>query len=503
MTQSIAIAVSLENLTDKANSLAAYMQGKGFKKAGKEVSSGHAIEVIAGLAGYRGADAFMAELKKPGQADDRGAAALTLLCGLVHYLTRNYGDDLWDGSTREFLDEAAALLGWEPFEWQLDDDEEGSEPATPVREHSVETAKALLLEKLGYSFTPDVDQPGLWVWRNGNEGCDSSFSSLDAALDDVWMTVAGEVMGARNMADSDWDALSLAKQMTLIEETLLSKDAAPVKDPYTERSFELGAMSRDGLLEVLDAGDYPAHVYDWQSADIRAVILEAEFPGSSDPVPTKSPMEQAIEALQQRWGDEHGWYGRDEWREDVAQGNTKLGYWEWVQHAIEGNGDEEEHCSECGKPLDEDGYDGKCGDCADKEEDKEELRNEARNLGIDLSDVEFWVTQHYGMEFMAGNAEQRETWLHSYRQHNGLTPPDSKQSNTAEVQRQVANEVFEAYDFGEFFTVGGHDGWEWSTGSTLWQKTVFLEDSRTPNEPTKRARFVVDVATKEATASFF
>ncbi|MBU9199904.1 hypothetical protein KTD31_00625 [Burkholderia multivorans] len=76
-------------------------------------------------------------------------------------------------------------------------------------------------------------------------------------------------------------------------------------------------------------------------------------------------MEQAIEDAEAQWGAEHPHYTREDWRNDVSRGDTKLGYWEWVVHNIESHGGEDEHC-ECGNPLDDgEGYDGKCGHCAD------------------------------------------------------------------------------------------------------------------------------------------
>lgn len=52
---------------------------------------------------------------------------------------------------------------------------------------------------------------------------------------------------------------------------------------YTERSFELGAMSRDQVLDEAEAHDFPPEVYDLPADDIRSFILEAEFPGSTSP----------------------------------------------------------------------------------------------------------------------------------------------------------------------------------------------------------------------------
>lgn len=62
-------------------------------------------------------------------------------------------------------------------------------------------------------------------------------------------------------------------------------DTTPAFDSkaYTERSFELGAMSRDQVLGEAEAHDFPPEVYDLPADDIRSFILEAEFPGSTGP----------------------------------------------------------------------------------------------------------------------------------------------------------------------------------------------------------------------------
>lgn len=74
---------------------------------------------------------------------------------------------------------------------------------------------------------------------------------------------------------------------------------------------------------------------------------------------------RSIQALQKRWGSEHGYYTQEVWLNDTKKGATKPGYWDWVAYTIRSNGGEEEHC-ECGAPLnDGEGYDGKCGSCAD------------------------------------------------------------------------------------------------------------------------------------------
>lgn len=209
----------------------------------------------------------------------------------------------------------------------------------------------------------------------------------------------------------------------------------------------------------------------------------------------KSPMQQAIEALETRWGHEHGWYGREEWQEDVAQGNTRLGYWEWVQHSIEGNGDEEEHCSECGKPLEGASWDGLCGDCADQVETFEEYKDEAESLGINFEDVKFWVQTHYKTTFEAGSHDRRMDWLHGYRQFNGMTPVDSSNTlllDTASLFRLAYDEYYN-YDFGEDVVVVGDTGWEWAQGQSLFSKKVFLQDIDAPDAPSRVVVFRVNI----------
>ena len=45
-----------------------------------------------------------------------------MLSGLVHYLTNNYADDHWDGTTRELLEEANDYLGEQPIVWNIEDE---------------------------------------------------------------------------------------------------------------------------------------------------------------------------------------------------------------------------------------------------------------------------------------------------------------------------------------------------------------------------------------------
>lgn len=237
------------------------------------------------------------------------------------------------------------------------------------------TNQVALLQFLGFQIVySDFKQP-YWEWQDDEAGNDCS-SEREAWLD------AWEHLGEK-----------------LREKLSISLDT------WVELSFE--AIAQKACKAFPPARETLAAA--WAAAE------------ASSPV-TQSPMEAAMAALESRWGSEHGWYGREEWREDVAQGNTKLGYWEWVQHSLEGNGGEEEHCDTCGKPLDEEGYDGKCGDCADVDDSLEEL---AEELNVSLDDAKFWVKTHYGVSLEEEAPVRREQLLNAYHRLCGLTPTDA------------------------------------------------------------------------------
>ena len=63
----------------------------------------------------------------------------------------------------------------------------------------------------------------------------------------------------------------------------------------------------------------------------------------------------------------------------------------------------------------------------------------------------------------------------------------------ADRNRGLADEAFEAYDFGEFLTVEASNGWEWTHGDTLATRSVFLKDRRTPDVDTVLHRFIVEM----------
>lgn len=68
---------------------------------------------------------------------------------------------------------------------------------------------------------------------------------------------------------------------------------------------------------------------------------------------------------------EHPTYLRSAWPEAAEFDSDSNAYWAWVLHQIVCNGGDEEHCSDCGRPLDCAGI--KCSKCVDTYGDKDAI----------------------------------------------------------------------------------------------------------------------------------
>lgn len=66
-------------------------------------------------------------------------------------------------------------------------------------------------------------------------------------------------------------------------------------------------------------------------------------------------------------------------------------------------------------------------------------------------------------------------------------------SSSAPATRDLADQAFEHYDFGDDVTVADHEGWESCTGDTVLSKTVFLEELNAPEKPSRKVTFRVNV----------
>ncbi len=66
---------------------------------------------------------------------------------------------------------------------------------------------------------------------------------------------------------------------------------------------------------------------------------------------TDDPQEGTPEWYQAKFGQEDPSWPKAEWRIDVACGDTKLGYWNWVRHNMENTSGNLSVCSDCGQQV--------------------------------------------------------------------------------------------------------------------------------------------------------
>ena len=82
-----------------------------------------------------------------------------------------------------------------------------------------------LARTAGFEVTPDVDQPGLWVWvlrdEEGKaiEGCDSSFTSEEDAWGDVVSQVIENTMAENNLSSEEWDPIAQARKLYMVRQS--------------------------------------------------------------------------------------------------------------------------------------------------------------------------------------------------------------------------------------------------------------------------------------------
>ena len=66
--------------------------------------------------------------------------------------------------------------------------------------------------------------------------------------------------------------------------------------------------------------------------------------------PTEVPIKDfgiTSDQLEAKYGVEHPVYTREEWRDEVGNRDTILGYWDWVLHQVESRYSDD--CDLCGK----------------------------------------------------------------------------------------------------------------------------------------------------------
>jgi hypothetical protein len=96
---------------------------------------------------------------------------------------------------------------------------------------------------------------------------------------------------------------------------------------------------------------------------------------------TNGEVAEDIDRLVHKWANgnadgEHPTYPREKWPLAGVKGLKPTAYWHWALSELVRNGGEEEHCDECGAQLDDEGWDGLCGNCADRVESGEVTREQ-------------------------------------------------------------------------------------------------------------------------------
>lgn len=258
--------------------------------------------------------------------------------------------------------------------------------------------KAAVLARCGYEMSPHETVKDVYVWQAPNDTFSRTTAmSRPRAIAQAWAHAKVKT----GLPESVFDAAPCDSQLVMLEAALTGRVfEAPTENPCKSIFMPAPPLNDESRKAIAEKAyvdfDFKAEVagdngWEWTTggrvftravflvvpgADSRKVTFTVtvndfavESAVSDAPAPAiaaMSPMAQAIEALQAKWGAEHSHYAREDWQHDVAAADTKLGYWEWVQHNIESHGGEDEHCS-CGAPLnDGEGYDGKCGTCADR-----------------------------------------------------------------------------------------------------------------------------------------
>lgn len=57
------------------------------------------------------------------------------------------------------------------------------------------------------------------------------------------------------------------------------------------------------------------------------------------------------EWFEAKYGQEHPEWPKADWQSDVGNGDTKLGYWDWVAHNVESEEHNSNTCGECGEQV--------------------------------------------------------------------------------------------------------------------------------------------------------
>ncbi|HDR9103396.1 TPA: hypothetical protein QDB04_000116 [Burkholderia vietnamiensis] len=384
------IEVTKSTIKSVANKLVARLNAIGLvSKTGNPVVVDQGYEAVAAILGFRNQHTLRSKLPDLAAAEHHAASEWTRIANAqgwneesqIIHLEGFLADQ---GLMSQFVEYARAVAA-----------EESSAEDGP-------TFKGVpgdydLLRALDY----DVLQSDLkgWYWEYGvTDEASEDYRSEEAAWRAAW----------RDAFDKQDDRVLTAMENILTEQGYTVCADVDVSGTFCWYTDADTCESRFTLREtaVLDAWQH------FQEAQPDSRYADAGESGAVD------SMKKAVEEVEQQWGAEHPYYTREDWQNDVARGDTKLGYWEWVVHNIESRGGEDEHC-ECGNPLDDgEGYDGKCGHCADVLYAAEVRRKDAKAATEALSNFDFRTVLNIAGD-PDGRAELTVTSLADWTENDG------------------------------------------------------------------------------------
>lgn len=192
------------------------------------VSPKHMREI--GLAEFETLKAFFhvrydENVKEQGAPEEGTSEAFKAFAKSASNLLEQRGTQVSHSVMLDVLAGAVGEKNWQVFHAKLARKEDAQkQPAQPAAASEPKGLKGILklqqdlLEEIGFSFSPDVDQPGLWVWTAVTEGCDSSFDSLAAAVGDAWASAAEQAKAVHQMSEAQWNGIGFLRQQELLRQ---------------------------------------------------------------------------------------------------------------------------------------------------------------------------------------------------------------------------------------------------------------------------------------------
>lgn len=77
------------------------------------------------------------------------------------------------------------------------------------------------LERVGYEFKPDPDQPGRWLWTAPSYSSETSFDSKALAIQAAWADAVEQTKSIEGLSEEDWNGLTLERQADHVADALL------------------------------------------------------------------------------------------------------------------------------------------------------------------------------------------------------------------------------------------------------------------------------------------